>query len=72
MSNQEKLEKVAEIMDLEVSDIKEDALLKDYDEWDSVAVLSLIALLDEEFHKSIGGAETKKLVTVQDVMNLME
>lgn len=72
MSNQEKLEKIAEIMDLEVEDLKEDALLDDYEEWDSVAVLSFIALMDEEFGKAVKGAEIKEYVTIKDVMDAMK
>lgn len=72
MSKQEKLEKLAEIMDLEVEEIKEDALLADIDEWDSVAALSFIAMMDEEFGKAVRGAEIRQYVTVQDVLNAME
>lgn len=72
MSDQEKLEKIAEIMDLEVEDLKEDALLSDYEEWDSVAVLSFIALMDEEFGKAVKGAEIKEFVTIKDVMDAMK
>lgn len=72
MSDQEKLEKIAEIMDLEVEDLKEEALLSDYEEWDSVAVLSFIALMDEEFGKAVKGAEIKEFVTIKDVMDTMK
>lgn len=72
MTNQEKLEKIAEIMDLEPEEIKEDAILAEYDEWDSVAVLSFIALMDEEFGKEVRGGEIRKLITVNDLMNIME
>lgn len=72
MTNQEKLEKLAEIMDLEVEEITEDAVLADFDEWDSVAVLSFIALMDEEFGKAIKGAEIREFVTIKDVMEVME
>ena len=72
MSNQEKLEKLAEIMDLEVEEIKEDAILADIDEWDSVAALSFIALMDEEFGKAVKGAEIRQFVTIKDVLDAME
>lgn len=72
MSNQEKLEKIAEIMDLELEQVKEEAVLVDYEEWDSVAILSFIALMDEEFGKAIKGAEMRELITVKDLMGVME
>lgn len=72
MTNQEKMENIAEILDLEVEDIREDAVLEEYEEWDSVAILSLIALMDEKFGKAIKGAEIRSLKTVRDLMNMME
>ncbi len=72
MTVKEKLEKLAEIMDLEVEDISEDAVLADIDEWDSVAALSFIAMMDEEFGKAIKGAEIRQFVTIKDAMDVME
>ncbi|MDE7367687.1 MAG: acyl carrier protein [Lachnospiraceae bacterium] len=72
MTKQEKIESIAEILDLEVEDIKEDAVLEEYEEWDSVAILSFIALLDEKFGKAVKGAEIRKLTTVKDLMDMME
>ena len=72
MTNQEKLEKLEEIMDLEAGQLSEDSILADFVEWDSIAILSVIALLDEEFGKTVKGADIKKCVTVKDAMNLME
>lgn len=40
---------------------------RDYDEWDSLAYLSVIALLDEEYGVQIEEAEFKQLKTVQDI-----
>lgn len=72
MTREEKIENIAEILDLEEGEIKEDALLADYEEWDSVAVLSFIALMDEEFDKAVKGAEIRALKTVKDLMDMME
>jgi acyl carrier protein len=43
-------------------------VFRDYDEWDSIAHLSLIAMLDEEFGVVIEQAEFEKLVTVGDLL----
>lgn len=72
MTREEKIENIAEILDLEEGEIKEDALLADYEELDSVAVLSFIALMDEEFDKAVKGAEIRALKTVKDLMDMME
>ena len=42
------------------------------DEWDSIAALSLIVMLDEEFEKTITGDEIRALVTVNDILAYME
>ncbi len=39
--------------------------------WDSMAMLSLIALVNEKFGKKIAGTQLKDLSTVQDVLDLM-
>lgn len=72
MTKQEKLENIAEILDLDVEELKEETVLEEYEEWDSVAILSFIALMDEEFGKAVKGAEIRKLKTVKDLMDMME
>lgn len=72
MTKQEKLEKLADILDLDVEEIDENGVLADIEEWDSVATLSFIAMMDEEFGKAVKGSEIRAYVTVQDVLNAME
>lgn len=72
MTKQEKLEHIADIMDLELAELNEDSVLADFEEWDSVAILSFIALMDEHFGKAMKGAEVRALVTVLDLLNVME
>ena len=40
---------------------------REYDEWSSIAYLSVIAMMDEEYEVQLEEAEFKKLRTVQDV-----
>ena len=42
---------------------------RDYKEWDSLAQLSLIAMLDDEYGVAIENEEFMKLITVEDLMN---
>lgn len=72
MTNQEKMENIADLLDLEVEEINEDTILSEYEEWDSVAILSFIALMDEEFGRAVKGAEIRALKTVKDLMDMME
>lgn len=72
MSIEEKLMKMEEIMELDEGELKVTDILSDYEEWDSIAILSYIALMDAEFHKVIKGADVKNFVTVQDALDMME
>lgn len=72
MTNEKKLELLAEVMDIDVEVLTPETRLVDMNEWDSVAALSFIAMMDEEFGKEFRGADVKKIVTVQDAMNVME
>jgi acyl carrier protein len=42
---------------------------REYKEWDSLAQLSLIAMLDDEYGAAIENDEFQKLITVEDLMN---
>jgi acyl carrier protein len=71
MTDEKKLELLAEILDCDVEELSPEMELSSF-EWDSVAVLSFIAMMDEEFGKAVKGAEIKKLVTIQDALDIME
>ncbi len=72
MENKRKLEMLEEMLELEGGTLVEDTVLDSLEEWDSVAALSLIVLLDEEFNKSISGKEIKELKVVGDILKVME
>ena len=62
------IEKFAEAIELEdASSLSADTEFRTLDEWNSLAYLSVIALLDEEFDVQIEMADFKKLKTVQEV-----
>lgn len=62
------IEKFAEAIEREV-EIKMEDEFRTYDEWSSIAYLSVIAMMDEEYDTQIEEAEFKKLRTVQDLYN---
>ncbi len=72
MEIREKIAKLEEIMELEEGSLTEETLLVDVDEWDSVAAISYIALLDEEFGVSISAKEIKSFQTVADAISYMK
>ena len=60
------IEKFAEALERE-DEIKMEDEFRNYDEWSSLAYLSVIVLMDEEYDTQIEQAEFKKLRTVQDL-----
>lgn len=71
MDEKEKLAKMEEIMELDEGVLKVTDVLEDYDEWDSIAMLSFIAMMDSDFDKVIKGDEVRSFVTVQDALERM-
>ena len=70
MEQAKKFELLADILDVEPSEIKADKTLAELG-WDSVAALSFIVMLDEEFSKTVKGGEVRTMVTVQDALDMM-
>ena len=72
MTNEKKIELLEDMLDLESGTLKPDTALKDLEEWDSIALISFIALVDDEFDRVVKGTVIKKHKTVSDLMALME
>jgi len=66
------LEAFKEALELEDVNINWSDAFRDYDEWDSIARLSLIAFLDEEFDIQIEDEEFEKLKTVEELWQSVE
>lgn len=72
MSKEEKLELIADILELEVSDITEDMKLEEIEEWDSLSKLSLMALVKKHFGKKMTQEEIREFTLVSDIVDYME
>lgn len=72
MNLQEKLALIEEAIDTEEGFLTPETALSDIEEWDSIAALSLIVMLDEHFEKTISGEQIKALKTVADILAYME
>jgi acyl carrier protein len=60
----------AEVLELESDDqLTTETIFRDLEEWDSLAYLSVIAMIDEEFDIVIEGNDFKKLITIGDLIN---
>lgn len=71
MDIKEKLALIEECMDIDEATLKPEDELSNYEEWDSVTILSVIAMVDERFHKTLTGNDLKTVKTVADLLGLM-
>lgn len=72
MDIKKKLALIEEALDVEEGSLTAETPLDDVEEWDSIAMLSLIAMLDDEFGKTITGKELRALKSVADILAYME
>lgn len=63
------IENFKEVLEIEDHEIHMSDEFRTYEEWDSLAYLSVIAMIDEEYDKQIETADFKKLITVQDLFD---
>jgi len=63
------IQQFKEVLEIEDREIQLEDVFLDYEEWDSLVQLSLIAMLDEEFEVEIEEDDFNKLVTVGDLLN---
>lgn len=66
------IEEFKDILELEDENLSAEDNFRDFDNWDSIAALSVMAYLDEEFNFSIKAEDFKKINTIDQLMKLME
>lgn len=71
MSTKEKLNQLEELLDIEEGTLNENDVLDSIPEYDSMAKLSLIVLMDEEFNKKLTGEQILTFKTVKDILDFM-
>lgn len=65
------LDLVKEVFEIEDRELQLSDNFRDFDEWDSLANLSLIAMLDEEYGIVIDTSEFKNMTTLQEIFNAL-
>lgn len=70
MDKLEFYQKLAEILDIE--EVKPESVLSEFDQWDSLAVLSVLAMTDARYGVTIRPHEIRSVVTAADLANLVE
>jgi len=70
MTQAEFLAALEEMLELDAGSLTPDASLDSLDAWDSLAVISFIALVDEHFDRVVAGEDLAKAKTVGDLLAL--
>ncbi|MBV4457865.1 MULTISPECIES: acyl carrier protein [Pseudomonas] len=71
MADMEKMRaSIADILSIPLDELKGDTLLESSDFWDSMARISIVALVFETTGTTISGEEIEGVVTVQDIFDL--
>lgn len=71
MTQEEKLALLEEMLELDNGSLTAEMELSSIDEYDSMAKLSLIVLMDDEFNKKLSGEQIREFKTVADILTFM-
>jgi len=72
MTQEEKIALLEDMLELDGGTITPETVLSSIAEYDSMAKLSLIVLMDEECGKKLTGEIIREFKTVQDILNFMD
>jgi acyl carrier protein len=61
--------KLEDLFEMQSGSILPSDFFRDYDSWDSLALLSLMAMLEDEYGKTIPREDFEKLNTIGDLYN---
>jgi len=65
------IENFCEILELETS-IPPDKLLSEIEEWDSLVIVTFIAMADLKYKKAVRHSDIKKATTIADLYTLVQ
>lgn len=71
MTQEEKIALLEDMLELDGGTLTPETELSSIDEYDSMAKLSLIVLMDDEFTKKLTGEQIREFKTVKDILNFM-
>jgi len=60
-----------ECMEIDPVDITEDTVFRQLEDFDSMAIMSIVAFADEKFGKTLAAEQLKEMKTVGDLMELI-
>lgn len=71
MTQQEKIALLEDMLELDNGSLQPETELATIEEYDSMAKLSLIVLMDEECGKKLTGEQIRDFKTIADILNFM-
>ena len=71
MTQEEKIAMLEDMLELDGGSLKPEMELASIAEYDSMAKLSLIVLMDDECGKKLTGEQIREFKTVQDILDFM-
>jgi acyl carrier protein len=71
MTQEEKIALLEDMLELDGGALKPEMELSSIDEYDSMAKLSLIVLMDDECGKKLTGEQIREFKTVQNILDFM-
>jgi acyl carrier protein len=60
---------ISESLEIDASALRADKVISEYEEWNSLAWLTIMSLLDERYGITLSGAEIRGFKTVQDFLD---
>lgn len=72
MTREEKISMIEETMDLDEGTLEAGTVLTDFEEWDSLSKLSLMAEVKKRFGKKLTTEEIRTFKTVQDICDYLQ
>lgn len=72
MDTQTFLKQMKDILGVEDRELTMEDEFKSFDEWDSLAYLSAIAMIDEEYGVTLKGDDLRRAVTIGDLFNIVK
>lgn len=71
MTQEEKIAMLEDMLELDGGSLKPEMELNEIPEYDSMAKLSLIVMMDEEIGKKLTGEDIQGFKTVKDILDFM-
>ena len=66
------VEQLKDILEMENVEVNLEDKFRDYENWDSMAALSVIAMIDDEFGVVINGEDFREMNTVGDLIEAVK